>query len=145
LSHGFGYRCRAFAWGQGIFVKRLGSGHCGLGQVTYDFKYSEVLGSTFQQKVQSLSGLRANSALEFATKVGFVCHQQAAGQLLIIPAEYFVATLTCKGGAEMMRWRLHADAKASASHKLEAQEVFNTLKSLVGVFPSLNKSCMASG
>jgi hypothetical protein len=122
-----------------ICDKAGGLGQCKLGQVTVGFKYSEVPGSTFQQKVQGLNGLSASSALELAAKVGFVCHQQAAGQLLIIPAGYFVATLTCKGGAEMMRWCLHPDAKASASHKLEAQEIFNTLKSLVEAFPSLKK------
>ena len=126
--------------GAGDICDKVGRlGQCKLGQVTFGFKYSEVPGSTFQQKVRSLNGLSVSSALEFATKVGSVCHQQAAGQLLIIPAGYFVATLTCKGGVEMMRWCLHSAAKASASHKLEAQDIFNTLKSLVDAFPSLRK------
>lgn len=106
-------------------------------EVVVGWKYAEVQGKSFADKLRTLNDISAKDALELASKAGFAHHFKDRGNLIIVPAGYFVATITDGGeGAEVLRWALHSATKFVD----EMRAVKECMEGLLDAYPSFKKS-----
>ena len=88
-------------------------------EIVMAFRYAEVPGTNFAQKIGYINSLALDKASTFAEKTGFTSDLRTPGQLLIIPAGHLVLTVTdpkCKE-AEFVRWSFSTDPKLKQIHR----------------------------
>ena len=106
-------------------------------ELVVGFRYNDVPGQNFNLKYRHLCQLPADKALELAEKIGFVVDQNTKGQVVFIPAGYFVLTATHSSGAEILRWSLFPAEDASPPFKLECDAARIAITQLIEAFPAL--------
>ena len=81
----------------------------------YAWRYAEVTGANFGQKIAFLNGLTTGQADALARKIGCACCLNEVGSTLYIPAGYIIATVTVGGtraqSASVLRWSVSTPAR----------------------------------
>ena len=132
VSHQQGQSVLSFTHYATSEARLLLSGH----ELLIGWKFEQLQGSNFGQKLTWLNSLTVEKALELASRIGFVKHHATLGQLVVVPAGFMLASITV-GDAAFLRWCLSVPAGSADAQKRECAQIFANLGSLVEAFPSL--------
>lgn len=107
-------------------------------EIVVGWRYSDIPGHGFSQKLQGLQSNGPQQAIALAKKIGFVCNHSRVGSLLVIPAGFMIASVTGSDGSEFLRWAFSSPSDSRHS-EMELADASASLKDLMVCYPSLQK------
>lgn len=106
-------------------------------EIVIAWRYKELEGDSFAQKLKNLNRLSAEAAVSLASRIGFVLTYEHKGTVVVLPAGHMVATLTPSTETEVLRWSFNVSSPTAL--KAEVALAREALTDLLAAYPSFRK------